>query len=606
MWGSRRDAVIALGFAVACMVEVVVRDATRPLWLLSGLAAVGGMALLVLRRTRPLLALTGYVMGAAASTGLQTLLPDPTPRTTGAFVPIIALVVLCYSIGVYGDRHALLLGIPQPLGLVALVDVIQPVSGSLLPGLAFFGLFVVAAPMLAGRMVRRRRALLAEIHRLEEAAGAEHLLRLRAVRAEESLAVSDELQKTLVSGLRDLQRCGSPDLVEARARELLAATRSTVVRLTGRSVQGPETARAPAGTSVDLVDPAEATAGIVALAAAAVGTTLLVETHAQWGPRVLALPLAAVVVGGLVLASRRPLLGVSLAWAAAVTFHLTVASLADTLAAVALVVVTTFLGCWLLPARPAVLAAVASVGVAIGLRVGDVPGLLAFGILATIAGRVLREHNRLLARLGAAHLEASIRRSTELDTRVLEERARMARELHDSVGHGLTVVALQAAAARRLTTTDPRTSQAALATLRGALDQTLAELRTGFTTGPALPELLSAARSLGVVVHVVGSPPTGPDGRLLDRVIREALTNALRHAPGAEIRLTFEDREGSVRCTVANDAPRAGPGPRGTGTGLPGIAARVRGAGGTARWQATPAGGFELDVRLPRTQEVPL
>jgi signal transduction histidine kinase len=605
MWGSHRDAVIALGFAISCLVEVVVRDAGRPLWLLTGLAAVGGMFLLLLRRTRPLLALTLYVLGAVASTGVQATLPDPTSRTTSAFVPIIALVVLCYSLGEHGDRRALLLGIPQPVGLVALVDVLQPTSGSLLVGMAFFGLFVVGAPVLAGRLVRRRRALLAELHDLEASAGAEHLLRLRAVRAEEALTISDELQQTLVSGLRDLQQVEAPDVVETRARELLAAARDAVVRLTRGS--GPEPESTPPGSDDDEgADPAETTAGIVILAAAAVGTTLLVETHTGWGSRLVALPLAAVVVGGLVLAVRRPLAAVLLAWSAALVFDTVVTSLADTLTAIALQVVATFLACWLLPVRRAALATAVSVGAAITLPAGDIPGIVVFAALAVLAGRVLRAHNRLLARVRAAHFEATARRSTELEARTLEERARMARELHDSVGHGLTVVALQAAAARRLAGTDPGASRSALDTLHAVLDRTLAELATGFTAGPGTSELVAVARSLGLAVRVVGSPPTGPDGQVLDRVVREAFTNALRHAPGAEVVVSFEEGDAGVRCRIANDAPRRAPGPPGSGTGLTGIAARVRDAGGTAHWRATTTGGFELDVRLPRIQEVAL
>lgn len=605
MWGSRRDAAIALGFAASCLVEVVVRDAGRPWWLLTGLAAVGGMALLLLRRTRPLLALTAYVLGAAATTGLQSLLPDPTSRTTGAFVPIIALVVLCYSLGAYAGTRALLLGIPQPIGLVALVDLLQPVSGSLLPGLAFFGLFVVGAPVLAGRLVSRRRALVIELRGLEESADAEHLLRLRAVRAEESLAISEELQQVLVSGLGELQQVDAPELVEARARELLATTRATVVRLTRGTDTQPEAAPSRSAAE-EPGDPEEATAGIVVLVAGAVGTTLLVETHAQWDSRLVALPLAAVVVGGLVLAVRRPLAGVLLAWAAALVFHVAVTPLADSLTAVALQVGAAFLACWLLPVRRAALATTISVGAAIWLPAGDLPGILTFAVLAVLAGRLLRDHNRLLSRVRAAHVEASARRSTELEARTLEERARMARELHDSVGHGLTVVALQAAAARRLADTDPTASRAALVHLHDALGRTLHELDAGFVAGPSVAEMVAVARSIGLEVEVVGSPPVGPEAQVLDRVVREALTNALRHAPGADVRITFDHGGAGVRCVIANNAPRRAPGARGSGTGLTGIAGRVREAGGSARWSTTPVGGFELDVLLPRAQEAVL
>jgi signal transduction histidine kinase len=605
MWGSRRDAAIALGFAASCLVEVVVRDAGRPWWLLTGLAAVAGMALLLLRRTRPLLALTAYVLGGAATTGVQSLLPDPTSRTTGAFVPIIGLVVLCYSLGAYAGPRALLLGIPQPVALVALVDLLQPASGSLLSGLAFFGLFVVGAPVLAGRLVRRRRELLAELRDLEESADAEHRLRLRAVRAEESLAVSEELQHALVSGLGELQRVDAPELVEARARELLAATRATVVRLTRGRAPEPET-DPTSSAGEGLPDPEEATAAIVVLVAGAVGTTMLVETHSQWDSRMVALPLVALVVGGLVLAARRPRAGLLLAWAAALVFHAVVTPLADSLTAIALQVGAAFLACWLLPVRRAAVATTLSVGAAIWLPAGDVPGILALAALAVLGGRLLRDHNRLLARLRAAHLEASARRSTELEARTLEERARMARELHDSVGHGLTVVALQAAAARRMAVTDPTASRAALAHLHDALGRTLHELAAGFVAVPSVAELVSVARSLGLDVEVSGSPPVGPSAHVLDRVVREALTNALRHAPGADVRITFDHGDTGVRCVIANSAPRRAPGARGSGTGLAGIAGRVRAAGGTTRWSSTPVGGFELDVLLPHAQEAVL
>jgi signal transduction histidine kinase len=186
------------------------------------------------------------------------------------------------------------------------------------------------------------------------------------------------------------------------------------------------------------------------------------------------------------------------------------------------------------------------------------------------------------------------------------ERARMARELHDSVGHGLTVVALQAAAARRLADTDPTASRAALVHLHDALGRTLHELGVGFLAGPSVADLVSVARTLGVRVEGVGSPPVGPDAQILDRVVREALTNALRHAPGADVRITFDADDAGMHCVIANTAPREAPVTRGSGTGLTGIAGRVRAAGGTTRWSTTAAGGFEVDVLLPRAHEVVL
>jgi signal transduction histidine kinase len=106
-----------------------------------------------------------------------------------------------------------------------------------------------------------------------------------------------------------------------------------------------------------------------------------------------------------------------------------------------------------------------------------------------------------------------------------------------------------------------------------------------------------------VVVTVTGAPARADT--VLDRVVREALTNALRHAPGAEVRLSFEELAGRTLLTIRNDAARSTPGPPGSGTGLSGIAARVHARGGDVHWQRTTDGGFELVVSLPCGQQVP-
>ncbi|WP_251152773.1 histidine kinase [Cellulosimicrobium sp. Marseille-Q4280] len=201
------------------------------------------------------------------------------------------------------------------------------------------------------------------------------------------------------------------------------------------------------------------------------------------------------------------------------------------------------------------------------------------------------------------------------------ERGRLARELHDSVGHALTVTTLQAAAASRLLATDPEAARRALAAIeetgRSAmadLDHVLGLLRAdGTGTGPRspartladLPALLDDARRAGADVVLVDVPerPRGlghgsvrgtEDARLVDvpratsqeayRVVQEALTNALRHAPGAPVTVTV-GIEGAelLGVEVRNPLPE-GPAPppdgsrpaRSGGRGVTGMRERAR------------------------------
>ncbi|MBD5784854.1 two-component sensor histidine kinase [Cellulosimicrobium terreum] len=189
-----------------------------------------------------------------------------------------------------------------------------------------------------------------------------------------------------------------------------------------------------------------------------------------------------------------------------------------------------------------------------------------------------------------AELEAAADRAAE--------QGRLARDLHDSVGHALTVTTLQAAAASRLLATDPDAARRALTaieetgrTAMADLDHVLGLLRTG-SAGPDrhpartladLDTLLDDARLAGAEVREV-APGAGQDvapatSREAYRVVQEALTNALRHAPGAPVDVqvgTTADPPAALRVEIRNPV---GPGvrrPAGGGRGIAGMAERVR------------------------------
>jgi signal transduction histidine kinase len=204
----------------------------------------------------------------------------------------------------------------------------------------------------------------------------------------------------------------------------------------------------------------------------------------------------------------------------------------------------------------------------------------------------------------------------------LAERNRLARELHDSVGHALTVTTLQAAAARRLLDSDPEFVRGALAAIEEAgraaaedLDDVIGLLRERDDGRPApqptlsdLDRLVGEARAAGLEVDVQVGGPLGQVPAVVSRegyrIVQEGLTNAIRHAGRVPVslRLGVADRTLEIDLTnpVGGGAAGAGDGAtgRGGGRGLHGMRERVALLGG--RMTAGRNGGlWRVAVRLP-------
>ncbi|SEG84198.1 Histidine kinase [Actinacidiphila yanglinensis] len=240
------------------------------------------------------------------------------------------------------------------------------------------------------------------------------------------------------------------------------------------------------------------------------------------------------------------------------------------------------------------------------------PGGGSLVLLITLGHVVTRLARMLLGPSPAERL-----RLLEERTEQLLERNRIARELHDSIGHALTVAVLQAGAARAAG--DLAFTERALAAIeevgRSALDdldRVLLILReSGRPAGarPTLGEadrLLEAARGSGSAVDAELSGPLGqlpgPISREGYRILQEALTNVLRHAGPVPIRVRVAMAGPQLELEVANPLPRPpspapGPGSRG-GSGLRGLRERAALLGGEA--QAGPVNGeWRMRVRLP-------
>jgi signal transduction histidine kinase len=211
---------------------------------------------------------------------------------------------------------------------------------------------------------------------------------------------------------------------------------------------------------------------------------------------------------------------------------------------------------------------------------------------------------------------------------LLEERSRIARELHDVVAHHMSVISIQAEAAPYRVPDPPAELTRSFGVIRENAVEALNELRrvlgvlraeepaSGGPPPPDAPQpslarigdLVANVRAAGLeaAVSVTGTPGPLPQGVELSayRIVQEALSNALRHAPGARVEVTVAHGEDGVGVRVVNTAPDPGlpaRGAPGAGHGLLGMRERTTMLGGELAVGPTPQGGYEVAAFLPRT-----
>jgi signal transduction histidine kinase len=199
---------------------------------------------------------------------------------------------------------------------------------------------------------------------------------------------------------------------------------------------------------------------------------------------------------------------------------------------------------------------------------------------------------------------------------VAEERNRIARELHDVVGHSVSVMTVQASAVRRLMRPDQEKERAALETVEAAGREALSEMRrmigvlrsgdapADLAPPPTLDQLDALADTfrragLEVVLESEGERVNVPPGMDLTayRLVQEALTNTLRHAHATRVLVHVGYCDEALRIYVRDDGQ--GPDGAAAGTGLLGMRERVAVYGGTLWTGAAEGGGFELRAELP-------
>ncbi|MBC6459375.1 sensor histidine kinase [Actinomadura sp. HBU206391] len=218
----------------------------------------------------------------------------------------------------------------------------------------------------------------------------------------------------------------------------------------------------------------------------------------------------------------------------------------------------------------------------------------------------------------------------ELARRVAsEERLRMAQDLHDSIGHGLAVIAMQAGVALHVLDRDPQGARDAMeavrATSRESLENLRAELEVLRSPGAAarrpapglgdLDRLTDRVRAGGVAVRLDIDPDLSavpPEvSAAAYRILQESLTNVLRHAGAAAARIRVGCEDGTLLVEVTDTGPvdtaeggpvgpaGARPGANGGGHGIRGIRAQAEALGGTLHAGPRPSGGFAVEACLP-------
>ncbi|MEV6971666.1 sensor histidine kinase [Hamadaea sp. NPDC051192] len=235
-------------------------------------------------------------------------------------------------------------------------------------------------------------------------------------------------------------------------------------------------------------------------------------------------------------------------------------------------------------------------------------------VAVVILGEQIQVRRRAQAEL---HVQEERSELAEARRALLEERARIARELHDVVAHSMSLLAVRAETAPYRLPDLPESARAEFVEVAASARQTLVELRRmlgALRTSPGeperapqpaltdLPELIGTARNAGLRIDAqltLDGEVTPATGLAAYRIVQEALSNAARHAAGARVHVTVQVRGGHLELVIRNE-----PGPEpatvaGSGHGLLGMRERAVVLGGTLRAEPTADGGFEVVATLP-------
>jgi two-component system sensor histidine kinase DesK len=256
-----------------------------------------------------------------------------------------------------------------------------------------------------------------------------------------------------------------------------------------------------------------------------------------------------------------------------------------------------------LPPRLAAGAAAGLVGLTVAcawLTTGRFDFVLLLQVAFAASAIAIRQLTIAVAQLRAAREELA-------RLAVAEERLRFARDLHDLLGHSLSVIVLKSELAGRLLPAAPERAAAEVGDVEHAAREALRQVRAAVADyrQPTLHGELAAARELlaaaGIAVDIDQHPgplPPTLDG-LLAWAVREGVTNVIRHSRARRCAIRVSHHDGLARVEVADDGRGAGGSTATEGSGLAGLAERAAAHGGRLQAGSLPQGGFRLLVEAP-------
>ena len=569
----RRDLAIAAVLFALAELEVVANG------LGPAAAAIAAVATLPLaaRRTHPLLA---FAAVSVAAPGLDAATGSDWGERANALV--FLLLVAAFSLGAHAPLRASAIAVAAAAAWLFALDGFED---------GLFLVLVLGIPWAGGAGVRRYRERAARLLALAEQLGEERTARARAAVAEERRRMARDTHGAIAHAVDEmaLQAAGAAEVLYAepeRARAALTAVQ--------------ETGRAAVLELRDVLGDLRADKNVKRSWPAA-DAVVARPPRPPRVPPALALPALAVALLAYVAFAGAP---VTLAGLLLVTFWC--ASRQDRAAAL--------------------LAGGLAVGVVALVALVDagadaVDVLLPAAIVAVpwLSGRLIAADRRVGDELAVLSERLAGERDARARLAVLDERARVARELHDSVAHAVSVMVLQAGAAGAVLDSDPARARTAIATIHDVAREALDQLRTllgVLEPGDAAPadcapdlaqldRLVARVGAAGLPVELatIGTPtplPPAVDAAAY-RVVQEALTNVLKHAGAARTTVTLSYAPDGLRLLVRDDGAPSEPG---SGHGLAGMRERVERQGGV--FEAGPredGHGFAVTAFLPATRE---
>jgi signal transduction histidine kinase len=248
-------------------------------------------------------------------------------------------------------------------------------------------------------------------------------------------------------------------------------------------------------------------------------------------------------------------------------------------------------------------------------------GALAFATwlaVIVIVGEGIRSRSIRFAEIARTRAEQARARAEQQRRQASEERLRIARELHDVLGHHLSLINVQAGVGLHLMDDRPEQARASLLAIKQASAEALREVRSVLgvlrpedekaprAPAPSLANLDELVATAGARLEVHGEPVDVPPelDRAAYRIAQEALTNVRRHAgPAARATVTLGYRKDGLSVVVEDNGRGAAAAPdgagEGEGNGIAGMRARATALGGDLTAGPGPAGGFRVEARLP-------